>query len=466
MAARSGPGRVATSISKWLPRHSIVGRIVYPILGEGRSLPAVMTWIGLFVLAAFIAVAVFAPFLAPYDPYALVDAPNVPPLTNDPILANGTYFAFSASQWVNMTDGQQIDQRSAYSTVTNDSVIITNFAVRILRESITDVAYVVWLDDPGTTVGHYLEVEVSDDGGAVWSTPTEIRAKNTLFKVDITAERTWTTANLALGVIQLRLTHRADDGSPGRVSLNFAALQVKWSSYWHWMGTDYLGRDVLSRVIFGTVTSLQIMVIGVTVALAVGFPLGLFSSYLGGRIDSLLVLVMDSLYAFPGLLLAGLIAAFIGKGVVNIGLAVTVIYIPLYFRVTRSQVLSAREELYVEAARALGARPGRILWRYLAFNVLVSVPVIFSLSAADAILTAAGLSFLGLGVEAPTADWGLDLAQSAPLVSVGIWWTSFFNGLAIVLITVSLSFLGEGLNDIINPTLRRERSRSASSERG
>src|SRR5207245_10828560 len=108
-------------------------------------------------------------------------------------------------------------------------------------------------------------------------------------------------------------------------------------------------------------------------------------------------LVMDSLYAFPGLLLAGLIAVLIGKGVVNIGLAVTVIYVPLYFRSTRSLVLSVREELYVEAARALGASPRRIIWRYIASNVLVAIPVIFSLSAADAVLPAAGLSVFGSG---------------------------------------------------------------------
>ncbi len=458
MATRAERRGLAASLSKWMPRHSIVGRIVYPVLAEGRSLPAVMTWLGLGVLVAFILVALLAPVFAPYDPYAFVDEKNVPPWSNAPVLANETYLEFSPSAWVNMTDGQQIDLRSAYSTGTNDSVVVTNFAVRILRESVRGVAYVLWLDARGTTPGHYVDVEFSDDRGSRWSPAAEIRATDQLVRVDITSRRSWTSANLAPRVFALRLTHRTDGGSAGRVSLNFAALQVEWLSYWHWLGTDPLGRDVLSRVIFGTVTSLQIMTIGVLVALSVGFPLGLFSSYLGGRIDAVLVLVMDSLYSFPGLLLAGLIAAFIGKGVVNIGLAVTVIYIPLYFRVTRSQVLSAREELYVEAARALGARPGRILWRYLAFNVLVAVPVIFSLSAADAVLTAAGLSFLGLGVEAPTADWGLDLSQASPLISVGIWWSSFFPGLAIVLITIALSFLGEGLNDIINPTLRRERS--------
>ena len=465
MAATPQKGRgLITSLQKWLPKHSILGRIVYPVLEERRSLATVMTWIGIGLIVLFVTGALLAPVLAPSDPFAFVDEKDVPPWTNAPILANGTFLdcfppPCSSSPWVNMTDGQQIDLLSAFSDGANDSVAVTNFGVRVLRESIVHVAYAIWLDGTGTAPGHYLEAQFSDNGGVRWSSPTEIRATDRLVTVDITPVREWKTMDLRAGVLLLRFTHRADTGAaPGRLSLNFAALQVVWVSYWHWMGTDPLGRDVLSRVLFGTVTSLEIMAIAVFVALLVGFPLGLFSGYLGGRIDRLLVLVMDSIYSFPGLLLAGLIAVFLGKGVVNIGLAVTVIYIPLYFRVTRSQVLSAREELYVEAARALGARPGRILSRYIAYNVLVAVPVIFSFSAADAILTAAGLSFLGLGVEAPTPDWGLDLAGASNRISVGIWWSSFFPGLAIVVLTVALSFLGEGLNDIINPILRRGRS--------
>ena len=160
----------------------------------------------------------------------------------------------------------------------------------------------------------------------------------------------------------------------------------------HWMGTDGIGRDVFARVIWGTRTSLMIMAIGALLALVAGFPLGLLSGFVGGKVDRVLLLVMDSVYAFPGLLLAALIAAVIGKGIFNIGIAITVIYIPLYFRVTRNQTLSTREELYVEAARALGARSRTIMLSYIAYNVVIVIPVIFSLSAADTILTAAGLS--------------------------------------------------------------------------
>jgi peptide/nickel transport system permease protein len=225
----------------------------------------------------------------------------------------------------------------------------------------------------------------------------------------------------------------------------------------HLMGTDNLGRDVFSRVLWGAQTSLEVMAIGVLLALAVGFPVGLYSGYVGGKTDRAILLVMDSVYAFPGLLLAALVAAMLGKGVFNIGIAITVIYIPLYYRVTRNQTLSVREETYVEAARGLGAKPWTIMWVYIAYNVLVTIPVIFALSAADAILTAAGLSFLGLGIQLPTPDWGLDLSVAQQFLSDGVWWTSFFPGLMIIILTVGLSFLGEGLNDLINPLLKKRR---------
>jgi peptide/nickel transport system permease protein len=239
----------------------------------------------------------------------------------------------------------------------------------------------------------------------------------------------------------------------------FTSPVLQPPSLQHLMGTDNVGRDVLSRVVWGARTSLEIMAIGVLIALAIGFPLGLLSGYVAGKLDRVLVLIMDSVYAFPGLLLAALIAAVIGKGVFNIGIAITVIYVPLYFRVTRNQTLSVREEPYVEAARALGARPITVMFSYIAHSAIIAIPVIFSLSSADAILTAAGLSYLGLGLEVDTpGDWGRDLSDAQQFIGVGIWWTSLFPGLMIILLTIGLSFLGEGLNDIINPILRKERT--------
>ncbi|MFQ6012130.1 MAG: ABC transporter permease [Thermoplasmata archaeon] len=226
----------------------------------------------------------------------------------------------------------------------------------------------------------------------------------------------------------------------------------------HLMGTDRLGRDLFSRVLWGARTSLLIMITAVAVALAVGLPLGLFSGYLGGKLDRGLVVVMDSIYSFPGILLAIALAIVLGKGILNISLAITVVFIPLYFRVIRNHVIAVKQENYVEAARALGADPQTVLRSYVLANVILSIPVILSINAADAILTAAGLSFLGFGLEEPTPDWGLDLGRNQPFLTVGVWWTSFFPGLMIILLAAGLSMMGEGLNDLINPLLKKERS--------
>jgi peptide/nickel transport system permease protein len=169
---------------------------------------------------------------------------------------------------------------------------------------------------------------------------------------------------------------------------------------------------------------------------------------------------MDSLFAFPYLLLAIVIAFLlsdsIGRGLFSAAVAIAVVYIPQYYRVVRNHVISVREEPYVEAARALGARPRTVISKYVLFNVIQNVPVIATLNAADAILTLAALGFLGYGIQ-PTeaAEWGYDLQRAIADAGAGIWWTGLFPGLAIVLLVTGLTLLGEGLNDVLNPVLRR-----------
>jgi peptide/nickel transport system permease protein len=230
----------------------------------------------------------------------------------------------------------------------------------------------------------------------------------------------------------------------------------------HWFGTDRGFFDVFSRVVWGARTELTVVVIAVVASLAIGVLLGLVSGYVGGWLDRVLVLVMDSIYAFPPLLLAivfaFLLTGVLGGGVTAAALSITVIYIPQYYRVVRNTTISAREATYVEAARAIGA-PGRtILSRYVFGNVIQSVPVIGTLNAADAISTLAALGFLGLGIQ-PTeaAEWGWDLNRALADASSGIWWTAVFPGLAIVLLVTGLTLVGEGLNETLNPTLRKRR---------
>jgi peptide/nickel transport system permease protein len=228
----------------------------------------------------------------------------------------------------------------------------------------------------------------------------------------------------------------------------------------HLFGTSVRSEDVLSRVVYGARTALEVVFLAVIFSLIVGVPLGLLAGYVGGWVDRVLVLVMDALFAFPYLLLAIVIAFLlsgsIGGGIMTAAIAITVIYIPQYFRVVRSSVLSVREEPFVEAARALGARPRTVIAKYLFVNVIQSVPIIATLNAADAILTLAGLDFLGFGIQ-PTqaAEWGYDLQRAIADTQAGIWWTGLFPGLAIVLLVTGLTLVGECLNDTLNPVLRR-----------
>lgn len=232
----------------------------------------------------------------------------------------------------------------------------------------------------------------------------------------------------------------------------------------HWFGTTVQSLDVLSRTIYGARTALEVMVLAVIFSLILGVFLGLVAGYFGGWLDRILVLVMDALFAFPYLLLA-IVAGFVfsgisGGGVVTAALSITVVYIPQYFRVVRASALSAREATFVEAARAMGAKPSVVIRKYLFGNVIQSVPVITTMNAADAIGTLAGLGFLGLGIQ-PTeaAEWGYDLDRAIDDVNAGMWWTCLYPGLAMVIAILGFTLLGEGLNDVLNPTMRRRRIR-------
>jgi len=221
-------------------------------------------------------------------------------------------------------------------------------------------------------------------------------------------------------------------------------------SFQHFFGTNIRGYDIFSRTIFGTIAALQVVLGATGFSILVGVPLGLLSGYLGGKIDKILLFIMDTLYTLPGLLLAATLVFILGKGILNVAIAVSVSYIPQYFRVVRNQTSSVKTELFVEAAKALGAKPSRILTRYLLGNVIQSIPVLFTLNAADAVLTLGGLGFLGLGLPEEVPEWGHDLKEALPDLSVGIWWTTFFPGFALTLLVTGLSLLGEGLSEWFN----------------
>ena len=242
---------------------------------------------------------------------------------------------------------------------------------------------------------------------------------------------------------------------------SFGATQPPSSE--HWLGTTQGGLDVLSRLIWGSRTAVYVIVIAVIASLVVGVFLGLISGYFGGWLDRVMIVIADAVYSFPSLLLAIVLAIVISGGqssmwggIFAAALSITVVFIPQYLRVTRAEVVRIKSEAFVESARVIGASNFRIMTRHVLRNSTRTLPLILTLNASEAILTLAGLGFLGFGIE-PTkaAEWGYDLNKSISDVSSGVWWTAVFPGAAIVLVVLGLTLVGESLNDLADPRLRK-----------
>ncbi|WP_199182343.1 ABC transporter permease [Cryobacterium sp. Y11] len=250
---------------------------------------------------------------------------------------------------------------------------------------------------------------------------------------------------------------RGDDGP-------FGAQQEPGGD--HLFGTTAGGYDVLSRVIWGSQTAIIVMVIAVVLSIFAGVALGLVSGYFGGWLDRVLVVICDAVYAFPSLLLAIVMGIVLSGGqsslfygILAAAISITVVFIPQYFRVIRAETVRIKAEAYVESARVLGASNGRIMFRHVLRNATRTLPLIFTLNASEALLTLAGLGFIGFGIEpSSAAEWGYDLNKAISDVTSGIWWTSLFPGLAIVLVVLGVTLVGESLNDLADPRLRSRRA--------
>ena len=221
----------------------------------------------------------------------------------------------------------------------------------------------------------------------------------------------------------------------------------------HWMGLDEVGRDILSRIIYGARASLQVGLLSVSMAIILGSILGAIAGFVGGWVDNVIMRLMDILLAFPGLLLAIAVVSILGPGLMNMLYAIAFVSIPVYARIMRASVLAVKEQDFVLAARAVGVSTMRILWREILPNAVTPVLVAGTLGIATAILDAAGLSFLGLGAQPPTPEWGAMLGEgrgsvfTAPHIVV-------FPGLAIMLNVLGFNLLGDGLRDALDPRLR------------
>ncbi|QHE53646.1 nickel transporter permease [Pontibacillus sp. HMF3514] len=222
----------------------------------------------------------------------------------------------------------------------------------------------------------------------------------------------------------------------------------------HWLGTDQLGRDILSRIIYGARISIKIGVIAVGIAFVVGTLLGGIAGYIGRWVDNVIMRVIDIMMAFPSILLAIAMVAILGKSLTNAMIAVGLVGVPQFARIVRSTVLSIKEKEFVESARASGVKNGRILMRHVLPNCMAPIIVQATLSVGTAILDAAGLSFLGLGAQGATPEWGVMLSDGRAALQTSPWVITF-PGLAIFLVVLGFNLFGDGLRDALDPRLKQ-----------
>jgi peptide/nickel transport system permease protein len=221
----------------------------------------------------------------------------------------------------------------------------------------------------------------------------------------------------------------------------------------HWFGTDELGRDVLTRLIYGARISITVGAISILVALGVGVPLGVISAFYGGFVDTWIMRTMDALAAFPAILLALAIVSVLGPNIRNAMIAIGIVYLPAFSRIARGSVLSVQENDFVEAGRSLGASNLRLMVRTILPNAFAPILVLASLGFANAIIIESALSFLGLGAQAPSPSWGLMLDQGRQFMTQTVWY-SVSSGLAIFITVLGLNLIGDGLRDVLDPRLR------------
>jgi len=416
--------------------------------------------VGLAVVVVYVGIAVVGPSLAPFPYEPSFYETHVPPgsvASNAQVVAPRNAVT---TTWTNASSGLRQDSGYARSANVSDVLYLLNFSVPLVFSPTTVRAVAVGVD-ANSTEGHSVNVSVSWDGGTHWAADQDIPFKTTddgnLWYVDFSAERAWTNADLNTTNLWVRLTH-IRDGSPsptGTVQVEYVTVRADLVGPVHPWGTNELGEDMLAGILIGTGVDMRIGIIVVAGSLLIGVLLGVFSGYLGGGADEVIMRITDMFLAVPGLILALAFAAVLGRSLNNVLIALMLVSWPGYTRLIRGQVLSIREVTYVEAARAVGAKTRRVVVRHVLPNVVSVVIVAATLDIGTIVILTAALSFIGLGAPPWAAEWGIMIARGYTFMVSGFWWEYIPPGVAIFLFVLGFNLFGDGLRDILDPRLRR-----------
>ena len=373
--------------------------------------------LGMIILSIFIITAIFAPLLAPYDPLKINWGDEAEP----------PFFMTSN------TDNSNTD----FGVKTND-----NESENIEKESKSDDNG-EWTSGNEASTDSQSESNTADDSSG-WSTGTSSEESTDDSSAGWQSSSSGDSDNV----------NQTNESSSDVDELTKSVKSSKKSNNFYLLGTDQMGRDLLSRLIFGARLTLIVGFVSVSISLLIGTTLGLLSGYFGGIVDTLIMRSMDILLSFPYILLAIFIVSILGRGLTNAMIAIGIVGTPRFARVVRSQVLSVKEEEYVMASKTLGAGNSWLITRHILVNSLSPLIVQTTMSLASAILYSAALGFLGLGAQAPTPEWGVMLsdARSALLTAP---WVITFPGIAIILCVLGFNLLGDGLRDSLDPRQKR-----------
>jgi len=419
-----------------------------------------LAMLGLGIVVFFLFLAVFGPILAPYAYYYNPGERNGAPLSRPLVTANESARALSGSGWTNLQSLGVENDQYATSQAVGDTLILRrfDFNVSVYTEYVASVG--IWIQENSTLgePGSYLNISVSWDNGVTWSATkrTPLRFSDldqAWFFYDFTNVAPWNRTTLSKFAV--RLVHELDPRyPPGGVGVDLLLVVVRFQGYYHILGTTESGEDVLTGVLLGARISIRIGLLVVGLTVLIGAFLGAFSGYFGGPMDELIMRVTDIFLSIPGLILALAVAAALGRSLDNVMLALVVVSWPVYTRLVRGQALSVRENAFIEAARASGANDFQIVVRHILPNTRAPILVQASLDVGTIVLVAAGLSFLGLGAQPGTPEWGLMVSKGFGFFPQN-WWEVSFAGLMIFLFTLGFNLLGDGARDILDPRLRR-----------